>query len=447
MLIPSLVKSIGKRAGPSRAASMRVPPLRLIEHAIAHLRAQAGRDRALPISLLIVNVDRFKLVNDLCGHAAGDRLIEHIRDRCARSSRSLQVIHIGADEFACLLPVTAFDSGEGDRIADRIAERLLEAVGDPVSLGRHIVHPTASVGIATDRFGTLSPEELLRGASIALSHAKQAGGGTVQRFCPAMFADLSDRATLEDDLRGGLLRGELLPYYQPIVSLGSRKIARFEALVRWHHPHRGLLGPDQFLTIAEEAGLDDDLLFSMVRQACRDAGEWEGLLGLSINMTPRQVCDPTVALRLLRIVFASGMRPDRFTVEITEDAMMHNVVAAQETVATLREAGIRIALDDFGTGYTSLSRICQLPLDMIKIDRSLIQSLDTDAGRKLVKVVVDLGQSLSMPVTAEGIETPRQARLLNEIGCTFGQGYLFGRAAPASLAARLAGAAPLAIAS
>jgi EAL domain-containing protein (putative c-di-GMP-specific phosphodiesterase class I) len=178
----------------------------------------------------------------------------------------------------------------------------------------------------------------------------------------------------------------------------------------------------------------------MFRQSCRDAHEWGGGTGLALNMSPWQVCEPHIASRLLRIVFASGLRPDRLTVEITENAVMHDVAAAQATVAALREAGIKVALDDFGSGYASLSRMCKIPLDMIKIDRTLVQSLDSDAGRKLVKVVVDLGQSLAMPVTAEGIETEQQARYLADLGCTFGQGYLFGRPAPADeTAALLAG--------
>jgi len=439
MRILGLLKSIGKRSQspplhlPSHHLAVRASPLRIIEQALTHHRARATPNVAA-VAMLLLDLDRFRLVNDLCGHAAGDSLIDTVRDRCARSlrARALQggeIVHIGADEFACLLPLHG-DSEDQARL-DRLAEALLDAIGTPVSLGRHIVHLTASIGMAVDRQGALSAEELLRGASIALSHAKDAGGGAIRRFSPEMFASLSDRAALEEDLRGGLVRGELVPYYQPIVALPSRGIARFEALVRWHHPQRGVLGPDRFLPMAEDVGLNDDLLYAMLRQSCRDAQDWGARLGLSLNMSPRQVCDPDIAFRLLRIVFASGIRPDRLTVEITENAVMHNVVAAQATVASLREAGIKVALDDFGTGYASLSRICKLPLDMIKIDRTLVDALGSDAGRKLVKVVVDLGQSLSMPVTAEGIETEQQAQTLSELGCAFGQGYLFGRAAPA----------------
>ncbi|WP_334182019.1 putative bifunctional diguanylate cyclase/phosphodiesterase [Novosphingobium sp.] len=445
MRILGLLKSIGKRPRsqplPPPRLAPRISPLRIVEQALAQYRESTVPEsaHAAPaadppaVALLLIGLDRFRLVNELCGHAAGDSLLDTVRDRCARalhadSAHGGAIVHIGGDEFACLLPLQ--DDGCDQAHLDRLAETLLETIGTPVSLGRHIIHLTASIGMAVDRGSAISAEELLRGASIALSHAKDAGDRRVRRFSHEMFAFLSERAALEEDLRSGLLRGELVPYYQPIVALPSREIVRFEALVRWHHPQRGVLGPDRFLSMAEDVGLNDDLLYAMLRQSCRDAQGWGDRLGLSINMSPRQVCDPDIASRLLRIVFASGIRPERLTVEITENAVMHNVVAAQATVASLREAGIKVALDDFGTGYASLSRICKLPLDMIKIDRTLVEALASDAGCKLVKVVVDLGQSLSMPVTAEGIETEQQARALSELGCAFGQGYLFGRAAP-----------------
>lgn len=464
MRIPKLFKPNGKRppprstADPAGFSAARVPPLTLVSQALARLRAPDGArppdgsalsesapfTRAMPsraVSLLMVNLDRFKLINDLCGPATGDFLIDIVHERCRRVLRRSHVIHLGADEFACFLPEGRPGAASGitasDIPAERLAAQLLKAIGEPVSLGRHMVHLTASIGIATDHAGTVPAEELLRGASIALTHAKDAGGDCARRFSPEMFASLAERASLEEDLRGGLLRGELVPYYQPIVALASRRVVRFEALVRWRHPQRGLLAPDSFLPIAEDVGLNDDLLYAMFRQSCRDAHEWGGGTGLALNMSPWQVCEPHIASRLLRIVFASGLRPDRLTVEITENAVMHDVAAAQATVAALREAGIKVALDDFGSGYASLSRMCKIPLDMIKIDRTLVQSLDSDAGRKLVKVVVDLGQSLAMPVTAEGIETEQQARYLADLGCTFGQGYLFGRPAPADETAAL----------
>ncbi|WP_395391293.1 bifunctional diguanylate cyclase/phosphodiesterase [Novosphingobium sp. BL-8A] len=418
------------------------PPLRGVERAVSLLRDSDGPSQ--PLSLLILDLDRFKLVNDLCGHAAGDEVIAIAAGRCTRIAARFggQVVHVGGDEFACVLPFA-----DGVDVADGVAASLLDVLASPIVLGRHMIHLTASIGIACDPSGTDTPERLLRAASIAMSRAKASGGAAVRRFTPEMLASLTDRAALEEALRSGLLRGELIPYYQPIVTLPSREVARFEVLARWEHPHRGLLGPDLFLQLSEDLRLIDDMLFALLRQACRDARDWPDGVGLAVNMSPRQVCDPGLATRLLQIVFASGLLPERLTVEITENAMMNNVADARATIDALRKAGARIALDDFGTGYASLARLCHLPLDTIKIDRTLIQALDRDAGRKLVNTVLDLGRSLGMPVTAEGIETEEQARFLVERGCAFGQGFLFGRPAPATVAVDVArrnaiGAAP-----
>ncbi|HAF41029.1 MAG TPA: EAL domain-containing protein [Sphingobium sp.] len=223
-------------------------------------------------------------------------------------------------------------------------------------------------------------------------------------------------------------------HYQPIILLDNSRPKGFEALARWHHPRQGLLGPDRFLPIVDDMGLDRDLLFMMLRQVCRDARDWPAHFTVSINISPAQLCDPDNAVMLLRILFASGLAPGRLIVEITESALIHNLASAHETIRSLRNTGVRIALDDFGTGYASLSRLCNLEIDHLKIDRTLIQSLDREAGRKLVKAVVDLGRSLSMPVTAEGIETPDHARFLRDLDCAFGQGYYFGRPEPADAA-------------
>jgi len=408
------------------------PPLRGVERAVASLRECDTAPQ--PFSLLILNLDRFKLINDLCGHAAGDEVIAIAAGRCSRIAArfSGRVVHVGADEFACVLPF--LDAAD---MADGVAASLLDVLASPIVLGRHMIHLTASIGIAGDPTGIEAPERLLRAASIAMSRAKASGGAAVRRFTPEMLESLTDRAALEEALRSGLLRGELVPYYQPIVTLPSRRIARFEVLARWEHPHRGLLGPDLFLQLSEDLRLIDEMLFALLRQACRTARDWPDDIGLAVNMSPRQVCDPGLAGKLLQIVFACGLPPERLTVEITENAMVNNLADARATIDSLRRAGARIALDDFGTGYASLARLCHLPLDTIKIDRTLIQALDQDAGRKLVNTVLDLGHSLAMPVTAEGIETEEQARFLIERGCAFGQGFLFGRPAPSSVATGL----------
>lgn len=402
-----------------------MPHRRMLAPLLAEAQQTAGRMESL--SLLVVNLDRFKMVNDLCGHAAGDEVLTEVTGRCrALADKAAVIIHLGGDEFACLLK----HSGDSD-VATAFAQEMLDLIARPISVGHHIISVTASIGITTDHDLTQSADEMLRAASIAMSHAKRAGGASQRTFAPEMFTDLRDRAELEHDLRSGIMRGELMPFYQPIVDLGSGALIGFESLARWQHPHRGLLMPDLFIPVAEDLGLINDLCFSLLRQACRASRDWPPHFTLSINMSSSQICDPDVPPRLLQILFACGLQPGRLVVEITESAMVHNVTAARATIESLSNAGVQIALDDFGTGFASLNQLCELQMDKIKIDRQITQSLDSVAGRKLVKAVLDLGCSLDMPVTAEGIETQTQAQMLAELGCAYGQGYLFGRPAPA----------------
>ena len=425
----------GSRALTGRAPEgyARESPRRRLDQAVAEIRQRMPPSDRL--ALLLVDLDRFKLVNELCGPAIGDAVLDIIARERLGEIEGTKMLHLGADEFACLLYFS-------DATAPaRLAQRMLSSIAEPIHIGQHVVHPTASIGLVIEDEPNRPSEELLRTASIALSHAKTAGGDCIRRFRPEMFTNMVDRAELEDDLRSGMMRGDLMPYYQPIVTLDTGVAKGFEALVRWQHPRQGLLGPDQFLPIADELGLDRDLLFMMMRQVCRDARGWPPHFTASINMSPSQLCDPDNATKMLQILFASGLAPGRLIVEITESALIHNMASAQETIRSLRNTGIKVALDDFGTGYASLSRLCNLEIDYLKIDRSLISSLEREAGRKLVKAVVDLGRSLSMPVTAEGIETPEQVAFLRGLDCAHGQGYFFGRPAPAAVADQVAACA------
>ena len=429
--ISSMIESASGRRPHSSAALVGssltgVSPRRRLQRAVSDVR---GRMRpADRLALMLINLDRFTLVNDLCGPAKGDAVLDIVlHERLARLEGAFAA-HLAADEFACLLPFSAEDDA-----AIAFAGRLQQIISEPIHIGQHVIYLTASIGLVIEDANAPSADNLLHAASIALSHAREAGGDSVRRFHPDMFVDIGNRAELENDLRSSMMRGELVPYYQPIVTLGSSAPTGFEALARWHHPRQGLVAPDRFLPIADEMGLDRELLFILTRQACRDARDWPPHFTVSINMSPSQLCDPENAVTLLKILFASGLAPGRLIVEITESALIHNLASARETIRSLRNTGIRVALDDFGTGYASLSRLCNLEIDHLKIDRTLIQSLDREAGRKLVKAVVDLGRSLSMPVTAEGIGTEEQASFLRELDCAYGQGYLFGRPAPAAL--------------
>ena len=436
MSISSMIKSaLGRRpysSGPLELDSLPGRSSRQrLQRAVADIRGMMQpADR---LALMLVDLDRFQLVNDLCGPASGDAVLDIVmRERLGRLN-GMRAVHLVADEFACLLPF----SGEDDA-AIALAGQLRQIIGEPIYIGQHVIYLTASIGLVIEDANLRSADDLLHAASIALSHAREAGGDAVRRFHQDMFVDLGNRAELENDLRSSLMLGEIVPYYQPIVALGSNVPTGFEALARWHHPRQGLVGPDRFLPIADEMGLDRELLFILARQACRDARDWPPHFTVSVNMSPSQLCAPENAVTLLQILFASGLAPGRLIVEITESALIHNLESARETIRSLRNTGIRVALDDFGTGYASLSRLCDLEIDHLKIDRTLIQSLDREAGRKLVKAVVDLGRSLSMPVTAEGIDSQEQASFLRELDCAYGQGYLFGRPAPASVTRNIA---------
>lgn len=377
------------------------------------------------LMLILADLDRFKLINELCGPGAGDIVLDVIASRC-KNCEAL-TLQMGDDEFACVTEAPPHPDQ-----ATEWAKSLQRLIAEPISVGRYIVHLTASIGLVIEDESATSADEMLRAAWIALSHAKAAREGGISRFRPQMFTDLDDRAELEDDFRSGLLRGEILPYYQPIVTIDTSAPKGYEALLRWQHPRQGLLGPGHILPVAGELGLEDELLFMVMRRVCKDARAWPPHFTVSINMSPSQLSDPGNAMKLLQILFASGLAPSRLIVEITEEALIRDLAAAHETIRLLRGAGAGVAMDDFGNGYASLSRLCNLELDHIKIDRAFVHALDGEAGRKLVKAIVDLGRSLAMPVTAEGIETPEQAAFLKNLDCAYGQGFLYGRPAPAS---------------
>ncbi|WP_182912052.1 putative bifunctional diguanylate cyclase/phosphodiesterase [Sphingomonas cavernae] len=408
-----------------------LPPRSMLAELLTETRLQGQLPKT--VSLLVVNLDRFKLVNDLCGHAAGDQVLRVAAERLRRTTdEHMRLLHLGGDEFALLVPHM-----RGDGMAESLARRILDTVSLPIDVCGRVVDVGASVGFAVDESGTSAATDLLRAACIAMSRAKRDGGGAFCAFEPSMDVDLRDRAALEDDLRSGIQRGEIIAYYQPIFSLRSADLVGFESLARWNHPQRGMLDPGTFIPIAEDLDAINDLCFTLLRQACRDLRSWPAHLTLSINVSPIQICDPDLPLRLLQILYAGGIAPGRLIVEITESALVRDVELARATITSLRNAGVKVALDDFGTGYSSLHHLRELQFDRIKIDRSFIEALDGFAGSKIVKAIVDLGQSLGMPVTAEGIETLEQATMLSNLGCTYGQGFLFGRPLPPAATLRM----------
>ncbi len=409
-----------------------------LQRAIGESEAQ-GRDCAV----LLIDLDRFKTANDLYGHQAGDAVL------CAAAERLLALVpsggtvaRLGGDEFAMIVV--------GDRLAElcvRLAQRIIKALSAPVSFANVAVDVGATIGVALRSPDNADPEALLRAADIAMYRSKRYARGSFQFFEESMDRELTARAHLEVDLRKAVAAGEVVPFYQPLVSLPDRGLLGFEILARWPRAD-GLVPPDVFIPIAEDTGMIAELTYRLLRRACRDARRWDGEIGqgtpraatasaaplkLALNVSPTQLMDAAFPQHLLAIMTETGFPPGRLEIEITENAVMETKETAKAVLTSLRNMGVSIALDDFGTGYSSLFHLRHLHFDKIKIDRSFVLSMrDNDQSRKLVDAVLGLGKSLGLPTTAEGIETETDADWLAQNGCTCGQGYLFGKAMPAA---------------
>jgi diguanylate cyclase (GGDEF)-like protein len=399
--------------------------------------APPGPDRAHAVMLLDLN--GFKAVNDLHGHATGDEVLIGVATRLQQAVRQGDLVaRFGGDEFAVL---ARHVSGAGD--ATNIALRIIAELGAPITAGalRHQVG--VGIGIALVPQDGTAPEELLRKADVALYRAKEEGGSHLRFFEPAMDAHLRERDRLERGLRNGLETGAVRPFYQPLVDLRTNEVVGFEALARWTHSELGEVPPDRFLPVAEHCGLATELMCSLLRQACRDALAWPPHVHLAFNISPRQLKDRTLGADILAILAEVGFPPARLEIELTESAVVQDLETAQAVVGTLRQAGVRVALDDFGTGYSSLYHLRNFKIDKIKIDRSFVENMDReDEARILVRALLGLGQGLGLTVTAEGVEYPRQAEELRAQGCQQAQGFLYSRAVPAEQTAAFFPSAP-----
>ncbi|HXK10781.1 MAG TPA: EAL domain-containing protein [Vicinamibacteria bacterium] len=395
-----------------------------LEHAL-----QLARRAARPVSLVFVDLDDFKNVNDSLGHAAGDQLLVEVARRllgCVRAGDT--AARLGGDEFAVLV-----EEGGGVEIAIQVAERLQHAVRLPFAVaGREIVLG-ASLGIASSEPGETAGD-LLRNADVAMYRAKRSGKGQVVRFEAGMQAAVRERLELEGDLRGAVERGELALVYQPIVALATGRVVGAEALLRWDHPRRGRLRPAEFFPAAESAGLMAAIETWVVEEACRRAGEWPtidepGQLPLlSVNVSALLLAAPRLAPMVERAVAESGLPSGRLVLEITEGAAVEDVPTTFRAMRRLRATGVRLALDDFGTGYSSLSYLGQMPVDVLKLDKRFVDGVAAGSnGHLLTRGILDLARALGKLVVAEGIERPEQAARLREYGCTLGQGFLFAR--------------------
>lgn len=381
-----------------------------------------GSPSSEKIAFILLDLDRFRALQNLCGPTGIDALLEIVAQQRLGALAGMRCSHLNAGRFACLVPYADQDA------LSAIIDRLRTSIAAPIWIDRHIINLTASMGLVVpdDLEGTA--DALLHAGALALGEAQKAGDGSVCRYLPSMLAEVEARATLEGEFRRGLIYGEIVPFYQPVRCLQTGILVGFEALARWQHPRLGILGPDKFLSLAEDAHLEADLLFAMLRSLCRDARTWPDTISVSFNLSPAQLCDAQIGRQILRTIYASGVSPKRLIVEITEEKLIDDVVGARNNTQLFRDAGIRIALDDFGSGYASLERLCNFDIDMLKIDRSLIRRIDTPPGRKLVQAITELGRGLSMLVAAEGLETEAQEQIARELNCTFGQGYIYSPA-------------------
>ncbi len=396
-------------------------------------RRRSGHDAAV----LMLDVDNLKLINDSLGHEAGDRVLTTLTPRIEATLRPMDTLACFAGD---LFAVVCGDLEDADAAAG-VAERLRRAVRRPIDLGEDHVVVGASIGIALasdDR----SPVELLRDADAAMHTAKAHGGNRCEMFDPELRSRLISRVRVESELRAALATDELRLHYQPIVSLESGRLTGFEALVRWHHPERGLIMPNDFIPVAEESGLIVPVGRFVLELACRQAETLLPDASVAVNVSARELASEGFAASLADLLRLSGIDPRRLMLEITETTLMDDVEAAVEVLTAVKRLGVGLALDDFGTGYSSLGYLQRFPLDVVKIDRALVSKVTADRdGYAIVHAAVTMAQTLGRRAIAEGVETPAQAKALQELGCELAQGYLYARPMPPDEAAAWRGGA------
>jgi diguanylate cyclase (GGDEF)-like protein len=374
-------------------------------------------------ALLFLDLDHFKRVNDLHGHLAGDQLLRFVADALTRSAPpSACCARTGGDEFAVLLP------GTDNAGTEEVANAVLACMAKPISADGAEVQISASIGMAELGRG-LSEETVLRRADVALYAAKRAGRNAIAWFDQELERELTERLSLEEDIRRGIRAGEFVPFFQPLIDLESRQIVGFEALARWKSPTRGFLEAEFFIDAAERTGLIGPLTLNVMERALKDARSWPANLKLAVNVSPIQFRDQTLAEQILKLLAATGFPARRLEIEITEASMLEDREQVLSIIESLRNVGISISLDDFGTGYASLAQVNRLPLDRIKIDKSFITTIvKSEQTAAIVNTIASLGHTLNVPISAEGVESEQIRSALEKYGCSEAQGWLFGRA-------------------
>lgn len=405
---------------------------------VEHARAGRGRTSG-QLGVLLLDLDDFKSVNDSLGHNAGDTYLVALAERlraCVRPGDT--VARLGGDEFAILLPECSDEHG-----LEAVARRLLDAFGSAVEVEQGEMFASLSIGGVLATTGQEGAEELLRDADAAMYLAKRRGKGRYERFESGMNAPLLRRLQLKSDLRGAVERGELRVLYQPIVSLTNGVAFGVEALARWQHPTLGLVAPAEFIPLAEETGMIADVGRWVLKEACEQGRRWDWVhaalppLRMMVNVSARQLQDDEFVEDVQTALWESGLAPAKLVLEITESVLLDDVELAVQRLQRLKDVGVTIAIDDFGTGYSGLNYLQELPVDLVKIDKSFIDGLAPEGGknRPVVDAVIQLVQSLGLRALAEGIEHEDQARHLRQLNCEYGQGYLFSRPVPADVVA------------
>ncbi len=415
-----------------------LPNRRVFAEALEAARVQADRGAA-PFAVLIIDLDRFKPINDIHGHQAGDDVLREVATRIGSVVRLGDTVsRLGGDEFGVILHCVTPDE-EPFAAAALLADRIVAGVARPISIGDRSVEVGASIGIAVCPIDGTNSEKLLGAADMAMYRAKEGGRGSYRFFEKSMEEALLARIALEEDIRRAVAQEAIQPYYQPLMLLAENRLVGFEVLARWHRPEKGDVSPETFIPVVEKLGLIGELTYSLLRRACLDARDWPPEITIALNVSPKHLGDPLLPVKFLAILSETEFSPKRLEIEITETALIGDLPAARATLIALQDLGIKISLDDFGTGYSSLYNLRELRFDKIKIDRSFVQSMETDVeSAKIVHSVIDLAKSLGLPTIAEGIEHLHTMKQIMQSGGEYGQGFYFANAMPAAEAAKLA---------